>query len=349
MNNISAPPGRSYASALTGNTNPTVTERIIEVLVPKATRNEIQANATIASLQAEVKSLRSLLLGATTPSTVTETSAPDPHTHDDRMATIETNMENMTKQFTTWMTDLRNDFGHGSQHPLERLQIQQPPHDNDITMHDKDEIPVVSHRSKRTDTRGTPERTAHMEGVELFGENGPSPHPSLDPLSTQPTPMDTPPRDNDGKRNLSPSSEQSTTSMQTMLAALAQASPTYPNGYDTDSPMYTYTANDDGTLLCVGLAQPSDFHPDGTIRGPQPTEDQSERLRQLLSPPSPHDPSNAPSPRSLSPDHTQVTQDETVASSIASPQGSPPPDLKQPTEMGSLLSLPAEEAKTGNE
>jgi hypothetical protein len=65
------PPRRSYASALTGHRSAPIVEHIQEVLVPKVTPREIRDNATIASLQAEVKSLRSLLLGAQTPLTVT--------------------------------------------------------------------------------------------------------------------------------------------------------------------------------------------------------------------------------------------------------------------------------------
>jgi hypothetical protein len=350
-----SPPGRSYASALTGHTPPAI-ERITEVLVPTATRAELQANATIASLQAEIKSLRTLLLGATTPSTVTESSAPEQTTANDaRMATIEHNMENMTKQFTMWMTELRqNEHGHGPPTNDSRANSS-PPHDNDTIMDDKqqnkspsDNAPT-SHRSKRTDTRDTPERNAHMEGVELFSETKPSPTSTPDPLLTQPSSQNTPRSDNDGKRSLSPSPIHSPTSMTSLLAALAKASPTYPEGYDTDSPMYVYTDNGDGGLYCVGLAQPGDFHPDGTIRGPQPTDDKSEMIRQLLAPPLLNDPSNAPSPRSLSPDHTLITQAETEASSIFSHHSGPSStELIKPTAMSPLLSLPAEEAQTGN-
>jgi hypothetical protein len=102
-------PGRTYASALTGHSQstPAVTAHIHEVIVPKATPNEIRANATIASLQAEVKSLQTLLLGATTPSTVTETSKPpEIDVNEDRISIIETNMEKMTQQFTEWMNEL---------------------------------------------------------------------------------------------------------------------------------------------------------------------------------------------------------------------------------------------------
>jgi hypothetical protein len=135
-----------------------------------------------------------------------------------------------------------------------------------------------------------------------------------------------------------------------LLAALARASPQYPEGYDTDSPMYVYRDNGNGSLFCIGLAQPSDFDENGTIRGPQPTEDQSERLRLLLSPPDLTNPSNAPSPRSLSPELTLATQYETVDLSLpSSPLGAPSPEPLEPTQgMDPPPSLPAEGAGTDN-
>jgi hypothetical protein len=97
-----SPPGQSYASALTGNSYippvAAVTARIKEVIVPKATPAEIRDKATIASPEAEVKSLLNLLLCAQTLSTVTETSGPDTGETADCLATIESNMDQMTSQ-----------------------------------------------------------------------------------------------------------------------------------------------------------------------------------------------------------------------------------------------------------
>jgi hypothetical protein len=139
--------------------------------------------------------------------------------------------------------------------------------------------------------------------------------------------------------------------MTSLLAALARASPQYPEGYDTNSPMYVYRDNGNGSLFCIGLAQPSDFDENGTIRGPQIPEDQSKRLRLLLSPPNLTDPSNAPSPRSLSPELTlAITQDETVDSSLLSSLlGAPSPEPLEPTQgMDPPPSLPANGAGTDN-
>ena len=133
--------------------------------------------------------------------------------------------------------------------------------------------------------------------------------------------------------------------MASMLEALAQASPTYPEGYDSDEPMYVYRDNGNGTLFCVGLAQPNDFHPDGTIKGPQPTEDQSETIRTLFHGPDPDEPSHSQTP---SPVNTLATQDLSDDSSNNShPEGhlSPTPEEQIPVT-GSPTSLPAEGAQT---
>jgi hypothetical protein len=89
------PPGRSYASALTGHTGPPVAnpQLLTEVLIPsKATQQEsqailasVQSDVKIANLEAEVKSLRLVLLGATTPLTVTEVLVPKSSATEEQM------------------------------------------------------------------------------------------------------------------------------------------------------------------------------------------------------------------------------------------------------------------------
>jgi hypothetical protein len=91
----------------------------------------------------------------------------------------------------------------------------------------------------------------------------------------------------------------------------AASSPQYPDDYDTDEPMYRYTDNGDGTLFCIGLAQPKDFDAEGIIRGPQPTASQIARTRQvfqeLLLQPSPNHPSDVLVQHPLSPENTLAT------------------------------------------
>jgi hypothetical protein len=91
-----------------GGASPTAT--VTEVLVPDrtptlATKAQeyhyviagLQSDVLIANLQAEVKSLLAQLLGAPTPSTVTESLDPK---NSDRMTKIELNMAN-------WMSEMR--------------------------------------------------------------------------------------------------------------------------------------------------------------------------------------------------------------------------------------------------
>jgi uncharacterized protein with GYD domain len=109
---------------------------MMEVLVPsKATQREsqaildsIQSDIKIANLKAEIKHLKILLIGATTPSTVTESSTPKISSTNDRMSTIEKNMEKMTTQFTTWMTKMRrNDTVAESQNPTDHIAHHHEP------------------------------------------------------------------------------------------------------------------------------------------------------------------------------------------------------------------------------
>jgi hypothetical protein len=138
------------------------------------------------------------------------------------------------------------------------------------------------------------------------------------------------------------------TDMATLLAALA--SPTFPNGYDSDDPQYVYKDNGDGTLFCVGLAAPSDFQPDGTIQGPQPTQTQNEMARKHLQRtfhnPILDSPVLATALRPSLPEHTLATQDETRLLVLHPPTRD---SRHRDTVMGSLPRLPTEGAKTDNE
>jgi hypothetical protein len=231
----------------------------------------------------------------------------------------------------------------------------------------------TSHQSKRPDTTTTPRSDPMIMDVEQHSENigehalqlfSKDNHPrELNFLSTQPALRPTPPRDLVGNREplpvtpkiRSPVRTPSTSPIFQDMAALlaAQDSPQYPNGYDTDNPQYVYKDNGTGRLFLIGLAQPCDFHSDGTIRGSQPTEDQSEVLCRIFygSPPHPNQPSHAPIPRTPSPENTMATQDETEGTSTtSSPQGPPLHEqLSQSPVMGYPSSLLAEGAKTDNE
>jgi hypothetical protein len=211
------------------------------------------------------------LLKAQTLSTGTEVSTPEtnnPNPMEARMMMMVTNMTNMTTEFKKWMSKVSSalklapnlpDCGYGSQ--------------NKKTKNDRPANSTpTSHQSKRMDTRTTPgsnpmetDRTAKQDAnnsnehpIELFPETKTSPPLSPGP-ATQPNQQNSPPRDYDGRQPWSPTPETGPmfTDMATLLAALA--SPTFPNGYDSDDPQYVYKDNGDGTLFCVGLAAPSDF------------------------------------------------------------------------------------------
>ncbi len=188
---------------------------------------------------------------------------------------------------------------------------------------------------------------------ESHSQTQPYPAPSPGPMTQM---HETPPRNSDAKRTRSPTHSETSSSFHSMASLLARStSPTYPHNYDPENnPKYVYRDNGDGSLFCIGLAQPTDFYPDGSLRGPQPSELENEnammQLEQALnnSPLRPFDPSSEPIPRSPSPVETLATQDETEASSITSTlkgQPSPTPEERLPVT-GPLPSLPAEEAKT---
>jgi hypothetical protein len=107
--NYNPPGNKSYAAALLGTTAPSPT--VTKILVPDRANightiqlspdypsviAGLQADITIANLQAEVKSLRLQITGAQTPSTVTESSAPETAQTANRMALIEANMALLT-------------------------------------------------------------------------------------------------------------------------------------------------------------------------------------------------------------------------------------------------------------
>jgi hypothetical protein len=364
----------SYASVLSGKSKPKPAETVNTATTPPETVTisdhrtviaGLQAEVSIALLQAENAKLRSLL-EAQTPSTVTEVSTPDtnnPNPMEARMIMMETNMTNMTTEFKKWMSEVSSslkpatnpdDYGYGSQ--------------NNKAKNDRpaDSTPT-NHQSKRTDTRTTPrsdpmetDRTSKQDAntinehvIELFPDTKTSPPPSPGP-ATQPNQQSYPPSEPQVRHPRSPTPETSPvfTDMATLLAA--SASPCFPDGYDSDEPKYVYKDNGNGTLFCIGLATPSDFQPDGTIRGPQPSQTQNETAR-LHSQRTFHDPLlDIPvldmAQRPPSPEHTLATQDETEASSITSNQGRPsPPPEERDTVMGSPPRLPAEGAKTDNE
>jgi hypothetical protein len=266
------PPGKynSYASALS-STLPTPAGT--EVHVPDIRRTSsaasntsadvqttaypttianLQHEVTIAQLQAEIQILKANLRGANTPSTVTEISTPmsnvpAPTKTDDRMATIETNMAILTAQFSSWMTELRqNDYVHGPpNHTVPPVQQQAIPNSEILEESSdtgtKHAIESPSHKSKRVDTRTTPTRADPMNidesRVTLFLENAAAPNPE--------------PRE-------SPNSHLGNSHLHI---------PDHP--YDSLRKQYTYQYNGDGTLFCSGQALPSDFI-DGVIQGPRP-------------------------------------------------------------------------------
>jgi hypothetical protein len=149
---FSKPPGRSYASAVSGiNQGPLLDT---DIIVSHKTAPALNSANTIAKLQAEVKSLRTQLLGAHTPSTVTESSAPEHVDTADRMALLESNMASLTSQFTLWMTEARQNMeplpepDQGTKHPHNEHHLQEDP---------------SGPHPKRANTRTTPTRGDAME------------------------------------------------------------------------------------------------------------------------------------------------------------------------------------------
>lgn len=247
---------RSYAAVLAGSV--TTAPSIMEVITQSRNSSDptvtsvseqeyktvitgLQSDITIANLQAEVKLLKAQLLGAQTPSTVTESSAPEPPGTHDRMASIEANMEAMTAQFTEWMLELRRQPGtppkvseHGTKHTQASYLEQLP----------------SSQQSKRADTRSTPDRTQPQTDVQrtrLF----------QDPREDYGRAIDSSPTPSSDRMDLSGID-------QTAISS---------HPYDPARPQHLYCANGDGTLFCVGIAGPSDFD-DGNIRGLRPSKHQ---------------------------------------------------------------------------
>jgi hypothetical protein len=287
------PPGKhsSYASALSSTIpNPSGTDVLIPAkrravpAIPASPSVDAQATAyqttianlqhevIIAQLQAEIQTLKADLRGATTPSTVTEMSTPMSNTQvpsstNDRMATIENNMEILTQQFSTWMTELRNkDYGHALPKPQDRPAHQQVPPETALvllppdtgTKHPIDED-SAGQRIKRIDRRKTPTRPDPMAiddaRVTLFLEQAPD-SPIIQALHTSNTTTD----NNDISANIPPRSVQHPIHL-----------PDHP--YDPLRKQYTYQYNGDGTMFCSGQASPSDFI-DDVIQGPRPSNPQ---------------------------------------------------------------------------
>jgi hypothetical protein len=189
---------RSYAAALSGSRNipPTMTEvhvpsrgaRSVPATATPDTQEYhtviagLQADLTIANLQAEIKSLRAQLTDAQTPSTVTAYSGPETSTEASRISSIETNMALMTQQFTTWMTEVRQIIEPGSTIGTKHPQNSYTPSP-----------------AKRADTRPTPERnlppppsplsmdTGNDFLAEITAAERPLTPPTPLPMTTSPT------------------------------------------------------------------------------------------------------------------------------------------------------------------
>jgi hypothetical protein len=346
----SQPPGRytSYAAALSSTTpTPTGTEVLVrskrqspvagktnsEPSTTTAYENTItnlQHEVTIAQLQAEIINLKAVIIGATTPSTVTEISTPlsnikDTSTADDRMTSIEINMELMTKQFTSWMAETRkNDYSTGYAAAQAILTTDTG------TKHPIDEEPL-SQRSKRIDTRTTPTRSDPMNiddpRTQLFPGNEEEPY-------TQ---------SKESRENEILYRNREGTGTSPPLSVYKHIHPP-DHPYDPNRTQYTFQENGDGTLFCSGVATPSDFI-DGVIQGPRPTNAVHQQ-ELLLSPKSPRDIPYTP-PAGL---HTQPEQTEIAdpLNSIQTLQGQPSPERETPSSVtGSQSpSLPAEGAET---
>ena len=239
----------SYAAALSSEKSPQLTptqasQKPIDLTIPtnvelkeyQSTIANLQSEVTIATLQAEIKQLRAQLVGAHTPSTVTEMSQPTlTNTDTSRMDSLETSMAAMAVEFTKWMTEVRH--------------LVQPPAESDQgTKHfqtDRDEQ-TLSQKSKRADTRSTPDRTYRMDTHE-------NEHPSavtlLLPDSTSNAPF----------HHLPPSPQRLLTQLTTP--------PTTPRGYDPSRPDTLYCDNGDGSLFSVGIAGPTNYDTDGMVPG----------------------------------------------------------------------------------
>jgi hypothetical protein len=255
-NNTTFIPGhsQSYASALAGTlpTKPAKTVHTNTALPETITINAhrtaiagLQAEVSIALLQAENAKLRSLLeaQSSQTPSTITEVSTPDtqnPTPMEARMMLMETNMNNMTTEFKKWMTEVSS-----SLKPHSALMTSGYGSTNTMSKNDRaDESTPTRPQSKWTDTQKSPrsdpmdtDRTA--EAIELFPKQ-PSPHPSPGPLTQQEDQIQSPPHDCEGINSHSPDLEHSPafTDMAALLAATA--SPRSPIGYDSENPQYAW-------------------------------------------------------------------------------------------------------------
>ena len=154
----------------------------VEVTAYRSVIATLQADVTIANLQAKIKLLRAQLLGAQTPSTVTETSYPDTRANE-WMISMEQSIATMTSKFSNWMVEARQLV-----QPQQQLAtIQGTKHSQNDYLH-----ALSGQPSKRADTRNTPER-----GNTHTHSHPPNTSTALFPdttvILTQPNPK-TPPR-----------------------------------------------------------------------------------------------------------------------------------------------------------
>jgi hypothetical protein len=123
----------------------------------------LQANITIGNLQAEVKSRQAQLLRAQTPSTVTKLSAQETEAHADQMASIESNMERMTTQYTKWMGDMQQ---------ITIKPCQTPEHGTKHSQNKCIDQLLSSQQSKRADTQNTPEQIQNLQTRSMDNNQG---------------------------------------------------------------------------------------------------------------------------------------------------------------------------------
>jgi hypothetical protein len=262
--------------------------------------SDLQSEIIIANLQAKIRNLQAQVLGAQTPSTVTESSAPDNRDTSNRMASIKSNMALMSAQFNSWMTEVR--------------QLANP---NQVSLlnqgakHSQQDYPneALASPSKRIDTHHTKRN---------------------DPTQTQPSPwdhyirpfptLDPPPQ--------SPSSSAPETPDQ------HPPIPSHP--YDIDRPQYLYLDNGDGSLFKVGIAGPGNFDANGNVTGPRPS--QLQRNPHHIQGASPIQYLQPRSPSPMQTLATQETTDSSMNSSPPGPPV--PQQITQSQVTASLQSLP---------
>jgi hypothetical protein len=181
-------PKASHSSDDTATTHP----ETVDVQNYRSVIAGLQSDVTIASLQAEVQSLRAQIraqTGAQTPSTVTEASTHQKETPiSERMSLMETSMAAMTREFSKWVES--NKTKSTESDTASRREASDRP----------EASPNSTQSNKRTDTRSTPIHDNPMNtqpsledsSKQLFRENRspfretimPSPH-AYDPNRPQ--------------------------------------------------------------------------------------------------------------------------------------------------------------------